>query len=79
MKILTKKQQNYIAKRIAALYYIVEKWDDNHWEEFAVKSLDLLSDIAFAIGGESMMSEVPLRVEELRRLCEKARGHEQEL
>jgi len=66
MKVLTKKQQSDIAKRLGAIYYTAVHWKDEEWEDFVKCIVGNCADIAFLVGGERMMSiDVPALVMEL--------------
>lgn len=68
MKILTKKEQTDIAKRLAAIYYIAVNWKDEEWSDFVTHIVGNCAEIAYTIGGERMMSiDVPALVERLNR------------
>ena len=69
MKILRKADQVYIAKRLAAIYYIAVHWDTNDIE-FVEKALSNIADIAFRVGGMSMLErDVPHLVTQLEKQC----------
>ena len=73
MKIITRKKQVEIAKRLAAIYYTAVHWQDEEWEDFVKCIVGNCADIAFAVGGERMMTiEVPVLVMELNRRLHKA-------
>lgn len=68
MTIITRKKQVEIAKQLAAIYYTAVHWQDNEWEDFVKCIVGNCADIAFAVGGERMMTiEVPALVMELHR------------
>ncbi len=68
MKIITRKKQVEIAKRLAAIYYTAVHWQDEEWEDFVKCIVGNCADIAFTVGGERMMTlEVPMMVEALNR------------
>ena len=72
MKVLNRKQQAGIAKRLAAIYYTAVHWQDEGWGDFVKCIVGNCADIAFAVGGEHMMHiEVPALVEELNRRLHK--------
>ena len=73
MSILTHKKKIAIAKRLAAIYYTAVHWQDEDWEDFAKCIVGNCAEIAYAVGGERMMSvDVPALVEQLnRRLADK--------
>lgn len=56
MRIITKKKQNDIAKRLAAIYYTAIHWQDDKWEDFVKCICGNVADIAFDIGGEKLMA-----------------------
>lgn len=67
MKILRNADQVYIAKRLAAIYYIAVHWRDDEWPEFVEKIVSSVADIAFRVGGEHMMTiDVPAYVMQLQ-------------
>ena len=69
MKILRKADQIYIAKRLAAIYYIAVHWNTNDIE-FVEKVLSNIADIAFRVGGMDMMErDVPHLVTQLEKQC----------
>ena len=73
MKIITRKKQVEIAKQLAAIYYTAVHWQDEEWEDFVKCIVGNCADIAFAIGGDRMMTiEVPALVMELNRRLGKA-------
>ena len=73
MTIITRKKQVEIAKQLAAIYYTAVHWRDEEWEDFVKCIVGNCADIAFAVGGERMMTlEVPMLVEELNRRLGKA-------
>ena len=77
MKILRKADQIYIAKLLAAIYYTAVHWQDEEWEDFVKCIVGNCADIAFAVGGERMMTiEVPALVIELNRRFGKAEESE---
>ena len=68
MKILRHADQVYIAKRLAAIYYIAVHWQDEEWAEFVEKIVSNVADIAFRVGGERMMNiDVPALVWQLNQ------------
>lgn len=70
MKILRNADQIYIAKRLAAIYFIAVHWREESWEEFVEKIVSNVCDIAFRVGGERLMTiGVPAMVEALNRQC----------
>ena len=72
MKVLSSKQKAYIAKRLGAIYYTAVHWRDEEWEDFVKCIVGNCADIAFAVGGERMMTiEVPALVMELERRLHK--------
>lgn len=72
MKIITRKKQTEIAKRLAAIYYTTAHWQDEEWEDFAKCIIGNVCDISYDVGGERMMAvEVPALVEELNRRLHK--------
>ena len=74
MKILTRKQQADIAKRLAAIYYTTVHWRDEEWEDFVKCIVGNCADIAFEVGGERMMHiEVPALVMELNQRLQRQR------
>lgn len=76
--IITKKKQAKIAKQLAAIYYTAIHWQDEKWEDFVESIVGNCADIAFAVGGERMMSiEVPALVMELNQRLHKAEECEQ--
>lgn len=65
MKILNKTDQTYIAKRLAAIYYIACNWRTDDME-CVEKVLDNVFDIAFRVGGSKMTDVgIPLLVNQL--------------
>ena len=68
MKILRKADQIYIAKRLAAIYYIAVHWQRDDLE-FMEKVLNNVADIAYRVGGMEMMNQVPNLVDELGKKC----------
>lgn len=73
MKIITRKKQAEIAKQLAAIYYTAVHWQDDEWEDFVKCIVGNCAGIAFAVGGERMMTiEVPALVMELKRRLGKA-------
>lgn len=73
MTIITRKKQAEIAKQLAAIYYTAVHWQDEEWEDFVKCIVSNCADIAFAVGGEHMMTiEVPVLVMELNRRLHKA-------
>lgn len=54
MKILRESDKAYIAKRLAAIYYIAVHWKTDD-VEFLEKVISNVVDIAFRIGGSEMM------------------------
>ena len=73
MRVLTREQQNNIAKLLAAIYYTAVHWQDEEWEDFVKCIVGNCANIAFVVGGERMMHiEVPALVEELNRRLHKA-------
>ena len=69
MKILRKADQIYIAKRLAAIYYIAVHWQTDDLE-FMEKVLSNVADIAYRVGGGmEMMNQVPNLVDELGKKC----------
>ena len=75
MTIITRKKQVEIAKQLAAIYYTAVHWQDEKWEDFVKCIVGNCADIAFAVGGERMMTiEVPALVMELKRRLGKAEG-----
>lgn len=73
MKIITRKNQTQIAKQLAAIYYTAVHWRDEEWEDFVKCIVSNCTDIAFAVGGERMMTiEVPALIMELNRRLGKA-------
>lgn len=73
MTIITRKKQVEIAKQLAAIYYTAVHWQDEEWEDFVKCIVGNCADIAFAVGGERMMTiEVPTLVMELNRRLGKA-------
>ena len=73
MKIITRKKHVEIAKQLAAIYYTAVHWQDEEWEDFVKCIVGNCADIAFAVGGERMMTiEVPALVMELNRRLGKA-------
>lgn len=73
MKIITKKKQIDIAKRLAAIYYTAIHWRVEEWNDFAKCIVDNCTEIAYSVGGERMMTiEVSAFVKQLnRRLADK--------
>ena len=73
MKVITRNKQVEIAKQLAAIYYTAVHWQDEEWEDFVKCIVGNCADIAFAVGGERMMTiEVPALVMELKRRLGKA-------
>lgn len=73
MKVITRKKQAEIAKELAAIYYTAVHWQDEEWEDFVKCIVGNCAEIAFAVGGERMMTiEVPALVMELNRRLGKA-------
>lgn len=73
MRVLNRKQQADIAKRLAAIYYTAVHWRDEEWVDFVKCIVGNCAEIAFAVGGERMMTiDVPALVEELNRCLHKA-------
>lgn len=69
MRLLRRADQVYIAKRLAAIYYIAVHWRDDEWPEFVEKIVSSVADIAFRVGGEHMMTiDVPALVMQLQDL-----------
>lgn len=54
MKIITRKKQVEIAKRLAAIYYTTAHWQDEKWEDFAKCIIGNVCDISYDVGGEPM-------------------------
>lgn len=68
MKVITRKKQAEIAKQLAAIYYTAVHWQDEEWADFVKCIVGNCADIAFAVGGERMMTiEVPALVMELNQ------------
>lgn len=68
MTILTRKKKADIAKRLAAIYYTAVNWHDEEWVDFVQSIVGNCAEIAFAVGGQRMMSiEVPALVIDLNR------------
>ena len=65
MKIIGKKKQNEIAKRLAAMYYTAIHWHNEDTDLSNVKCIvENAAEIAYAVGGERMMAiDVPALVE----------------
>ena len=77
MTIITRKKQVEIAKQLAAIYFTAVHWQDEEWEDFVKCIVGNCADIAFAVGGERMMTiEVPTLVMELNRRLGKAEDGE---
>lgn len=77
MTIITRKKQAEIAKQLAAIYYTAVHCQDEELEDFVKCILGNCAEIAFAVGGERMMSiEVPALVMKLHRRLGKAEGGE---
>ena len=76
MKIITRKKQVEIAKQLAAIYYTAVHWQDEEWADFVKCIVGNCADIAFAVGGERMLTiEVPALVMELdQRLGKQEEG-----
>lgn len=73
MKVLNRKQQADIAKRLAAIYYTAVHWRDEEWADFVKCIVGNCADIAFAVGGERMMTiDVPALVIELNQHLNKS-------
>ena len=72
MKILRYADQIYIAKRLAAIYYIALHWNTNDIE-FVENVLNNIADIAYRVGDMDMMlNSIPQFVTllEEQRECE---------
>lgn len=77
MKILRESDKAYIAKRLAAIYYIAVHWKTDD-VEFLEKVLSNISDIAYRIGGIEMIEKsIPFLVAnlEMRKGLECACDH----
>ena len=73
MKVITRNKQVEIAKQLAAIYYTAVHWQDEEWEDFVKCIVGNCANIAFAVGGERMMTiEVPALVMELSQRLGKA-------
>lgn len=68
MKMLRHADQIYIAKRLAAIYFIAIHWREEDWAEFVEKIISNVVDIAYRVGGEQMMNiDVPSLVWQLNQ------------
>lgn len=72
MKIITRKKQTEIAKRLAAIYYTSVHWQDEEWADFVKCVIGNVADISYDVGGKRMQAiEIPMLVEELNRRLHK--------
>lgn len=62
---LTKKKKTEIAKRLAAINFVVTNWDNEHWGDYTECVLENAAEIAFLCGGLNMMSQVQLLMYDL--------------
>ena len=60
-----KKKRTEIAKRLAAISFVVTNWDNEHWGDYTQCVLENAAEIAFSCGGLNMMSQVQLLVYDL--------------
>ena len=56
MKIISKDQQNQIAKRLGAIYYNAIHFSETPWEKSVSCIVENIAEIAFIAGGIRMMS-----------------------
>lgn len=62
---LTKKKKNEIAKRLAAINFVVTNWNNDEWSDYVQCVLTNASEIAYSVGGLNMMSQVQLLMYDL--------------
>ena len=68
MRIITRKKQNEIAKRLAAIYHTAVHWEDKEWSTAVKCVVGNVAEIGFAVGGLDMMNfQIPALVEHLNR------------